>query len=540
MESVEIVIDGMNVARSREKDCPWLIMDDTAAVSECIQFFVNCGADVVKVFGATRWCESSQGLKELQAKGLLFSAPGGLDDGFMLNYADRKGAFVVSNDRFLDHTAPNGTGFDPSWVAFHRLSYMWEPEFAADPNGMQRVAAYQAGRSLSSFAAGCAHANSGQCAGCGARGSGGNRSGDGTGGGGVGGGGKTYCLGSGGGGGFAAMASEGVGLQQGALVFPKINFGVCDGFEVGGFSEMTGLSGYCGADGRDSPGSNEWSGLAQPLGAGERGGRNAAAMFAAAAAASPCSPSLAPSLVAPTVTLNGLSWTQNAGGSLMATTPAAESVHRLMVRNMVVSGLPTPTTLTATAGTDHGFKQVVEGSGELTSAAAAAADARPESEQVTEVLHVPKGAVGRIIGKGGQNIRALEASAGCRVTVERHGTAAACGCSGDGGGGGGHGGGETSTNSDGLGYRSDGTYGAVRSVFRNGDEEQLAAVTVRGPPEAVALATATIFDKVRLFQAHGTVVSTCAANTKTINPKTPSYLESNCEMDLDAEMLSDL
>jgi len=35
--------------------------------------------------------------------------------------------------------------YDASWVAFHRVPYMWEPEFAADPNALARVASYQAG-----------------------------------------------------------------------------------------------------------------------------------------------------------------------------------------------------------------------------------------------------------------------------------------------------------------------------------------------------------------------------------------------------------
>jgi len=107
-QRVEIVIDGMNVARSRETDLPWLAVDDAAAVAEAAAFFVACGADVVKIFGARAWCDSAAGLRALVASGMLFSAPGGLDDDFMLDYADRHGAFICSNDRFRDHADQRG------------------------------------------------------------------------------------------------------------------------------------------------------------------------------------------------------------------------------------------------------------------------------------------------------------------------------------------------------------------------------------------------------------------------------------------------
>ena len=105
---VDIVIDGMNVSRSREQDLPWLSADDAAAVDEVVRYFCRLGADSVKVFGARAWCESTPELRALQTRGCLFCAPGGHDDEFMLSYADRKGAFIVSNDRFADHVAARG------------------------------------------------------------------------------------------------------------------------------------------------------------------------------------------------------------------------------------------------------------------------------------------------------------------------------------------------------------------------------------------------------------------------------------------------
>jgi hypothetical protein len=58
--------------------------------------------------------------------------------------------FVISNHAIPWHRLR--TRYDAAWVAFHRVPYMWEPEFAADPNGLARVAAYQAGAAQPCFA----------------------------------------------------------------------------------------------------------------------------------------------------------------------------------------------------------------------------------------------------------------------------------------------------------------------------------------------------------------------------------------------------
>ena len=86
-QRVEIIVDGMNIAKSRAADLPWLPVDDAAAVSEAAAFFHRCGADSIKIFGARAWCDSTAGLKALATQGVLFSAPGGLDDDFMLRFA---------------------------------------------------------------------------------------------------------------------------------------------------------------------------------------------------------------------------------------------------------------------------------------------------------------------------------------------------------------------------------------------------------------------------------------------------------------------
>jgi hypothetical protein len=42
-------------------------------------------AATIKIFGARNWCESDVGLQELRHRGLLYCAPGGIDDDFMLS-----------------------------------------------------------------------------------------------------------------------------------------------------------------------------------------------------------------------------------------------------------------------------------------------------------------------------------------------------------------------------------------------------------------------------------------------------------------------
>lgn len=68
---------------------------------------------------------------------------------FMLAYADEKGAFIVSNDRFRDHTA-----YSDSWLGYHRVPYAHLPEFFADRDALLRIAAFQSGSNLECFNAG--------------------------------------------------------------------------------------------------------------------------------------------------------------------------------------------------------------------------------------------------------------------------------------------------------------------------------------------------------------------------------------------------
>lgn len=155
---VEVIIDGMNVARSREKEVPYLPVDDAAAVLETVTHFRTLGADVVKVSDARRHriqihalfsshfrcSEREDGVKARMVFGdfKLKEFSSLLREGSMMDscssrfpspksrslnmticahlqkmfspqililvlscrYANRKGGFIVSNDRFLDHT----------------------------------------------------------------------------------------------------------------------------------------------------------------------------------------------------------------------------------------------------------------------------------------------------------------------------------------------------------------------------------------------------------------------------------------------------
>lgn len=49
LRSVEIVIDGMNVSKSRRNQMPFLPIDDAAAVREAVFHFQGLGANSVKV-----------------------------------------------------------------------------------------------------------------------------------------------------------------------------------------------------------------------------------------------------------------------------------------------------------------------------------------------------------------------------------------------------------------------------------------------------------------------------------------------------------
>ena len=60
-------------------------------------------------------------MRELQREEVLFSTPGGVDDDFMLAYANNTwGCWIVSNDRFADHVRDKGYRAD--WVEYHRCA----------------------------------------------------------------------------------------------------------------------------------------------------------------------------------------------------------------------------------------------------------------------------------------------------------------------------------------------------------------------------------------------------------------------------------
>ena len=150
MRNIVVIIDGPNVAHARATALARQNRDDAAAVWECYSYFTQRNAKSVKIFGPRGWCESTPGLVQMRNSGeILFATPGGLDDKFMLQTADEQGAFLVSNDRYLDHSE-----FSQEWVAFHRVPFMHAPNFVAERDALDRIASYERGQSHPMFDAG--------------------------------------------------------------------------------------------------------------------------------------------------------------------------------------------------------------------------------------------------------------------------------------------------------------------------------------------------------------------------------------------------
>ena len=148
---VFIIIDGPNVAGARAAALPQHPRDDAGAVWECAQYFKQRNATTVKIYGPRGWIDAQPRLIQLRNAGLLFATPGGLDDKFMLQAADERGAFLVSNDRFLDHME-----FSQEWVRFHRVPFMYEPQFCAERGALERIALFERWESDPAFDAGMA------------------------------------------------------------------------------------------------------------------------------------------------------------------------------------------------------------------------------------------------------------------------------------------------------------------------------------------------------------------------------------------------
>ena len=77
---------------------------------------------------------------------------------FLTQWVDscETGAFVVSNDRYLDHTE-----YDAEWLAYHRIPYMHEPQFVAERGSLDRIAKYQSRLSAALYDPGRARTGAG-------------------------------------------------------------------------------------------------------------------------------------------------------------------------------------------------------------------------------------------------------------------------------------------------------------------------------------------------------------------------------------------
>lgn len=137
-EIVHVVIDGMNVALAnvpKFATAPEKRAKALEGLELCVAFCRSAGLPF-KIFVPRGFLDA---YPELEQLGLCFPTPGGLDDSFMIGHADLHGSFIISNDRFQDHAAQRG--YDQKWLDYHRVPFMFDPNFAPDPDAIMRMKA---------------------------------------------------------------------------------------------------------------------------------------------------------------------------------------------------------------------------------------------------------------------------------------------------------------------------------------------------------------------------------------------------------------
>lgn len=143
---VQVVVDGMNVAManvpSYEQDPAVRKQKAVEGLQLALDYFLELNVDL-KIFAPLNFVEDHN-LVELRRMGLLFVTPGGLDDQFMLGHADEHGSFIVSNDQFRDHVRDRGYMAD--WLDFHRVPFMFDPNFVPATDALDRMRAVSHGK----------------------------------------------------------------------------------------------------------------------------------------------------------------------------------------------------------------------------------------------------------------------------------------------------------------------------------------------------------------------------------------------------------
>lgn len=122
MSDRQIVIDGANVIRADHGLSP------AESLLLCIQFCRNSLAlPEVKCICTRTHTDSDAGIRSLQTQGFVDVAPAGYDksndDLYILDYAEKHQAFVISNDLYRDHMAENGGRYNPEWIRFFHVTF---------------------------------------------------------------------------------------------------------------------------------------------------------------------------------------------------------------------------------------------------------------------------------------------------------------------------------------------------------------------------------------------------------------------------------
>ena len=133
-ETLSIVIDAVSLCNSAAAVAG--VPDPPHALQECIAFFSHAfTAASIKAFSPQSFCDSGVA-RAMMRQGLLFCSPTASMTDYVVAYAERHAAFIVTNEKYPEHVA---MGYSESWLAFHCVPFMWQPGFAPCPLAMERM-----------------------------------------------------------------------------------------------------------------------------------------------------------------------------------------------------------------------------------------------------------------------------------------------------------------------------------------------------------------------------------------------------------------
>ena len=161
---LSIVIDAANVCWSYLRSLPGFAYAELPprfrpplhGLLLCLQFFQSHGVRPVAVCPAWWNYTEKQGVwkdaafeqedfgifKRLRTESTLFCAPAGdHDDLYVIDYAFRTNGYIVTNDKFRDHS--ESRGLSTKYVENRTISFMWiNNEFIPNPDDISRLRMY--------------------------------------------------------------------------------------------------------------------------------------------------------------------------------------------------------------------------------------------------------------------------------------------------------------------------------------------------------------------------------------------------------------